>query len=214
MAGIRIAPCFPISDNDEPRIADDLAQAQNGPKEILECLWGGEIGLILRVPDAEGTKPDREQRKFTGHEWVALCDRYWEETYGSSLQDDCRLQAGVRLAESLSCTTRTSNATHDGFWGLIFLDREDDEAAALRPPVLTKFGRLRQSRPTLARFGPNMARIGPASAEFGRIGPHLARIGPISSLAKSGHMWPRSDRLWSNLGPNWSTLVNVGSSTG
>lgn len=67
MFGIRIAPYLPISDNDELRIEYILAQARSGPIQILEFrLWSEENRIIFRVPDAEGTKPDRGQREFAG----------------------------------------------------------------------------------------------------------------------------------------------------
>lgn len=81
MVGIRVAPY-------ELRTEDILAQAQNGFRGILELrLWTEEAGIIFRVPDSEGTKLCRGQRKFTGPDWVALCDRYLGEKYGSTLQD-------------------------------------------------------------------------------------------------------------------------------
>lgn len=49
------------------------------------------------------------------------------------LQEYCRLQSGDRLVEILLGSTRTSNAIHDCFWGLIFLDFEEEEAGALGP---------------------------------------------------------------------------------
>ena len=77
MASLRISPFLQNNNSEEPPLADVLAQAQSGHKEILEFrLWAEEQGLIYRVPNDPG-KPDRGQRSLTGLAWVHAVGEYW-----------------------------------------------------------------------------------------------------------------------------------------
>lgn len=133
MTGVRIAPFRQSQNGDEPRIEDILAQAQPGHKGILEFrLWAEDNGMIFRVPDTRGDKPDRGQSALTGLDWVHIIENYWSQKYGLTLQEYCRLHQGERLVEILLGTTRTSTAMHDCFWGLMFLDCEGERSLGPR----------------------------------------------------------------------------------